>query len=64
MTAHELAKHLLQQPDYPVIMNGWGSNEGVDVEVVGTEIITDDKQTTRGPVPRKEIYLLHEKVEW
>jgi hypothetical protein len=28
MTAHELAQYLLKQPDYPVFINGWGSDEG------------------------------------
>lgn len=64
MTAHELARHLLTQPDYPVIMNGWGSDEGVDVEVVGTSVIETTQETTSGPLDRKEIHLIHEEVKW
>lgn len=33
MTAHELARELLRGPDLPVVMNGWGSDEGTTVEV-------------------------------
>jgi hypothetical protein len=64
MTAHELARHLLLQPDYAVIMNGWGSNEGIEVEVVGSQVIDTPKETTSGKVERKEIHLLHEEVKW
>lgn len=36
MTTHELAKYLLEKtPDLPVVINGWGSNEGSDCEVTG-----------------------------
>lgn len=52
MTAHELAKFLLTLPDLPVFMNGWGSDEGIDVEVVGATVM-DDK-----------IDLAHEEVKW
>jgi hypothetical protein len=34
MTAHELAKALLEGPDLPVIINGWGSDEGLGQEVL------------------------------
>lgn len=64
MTAHELAAHLLTLPDYPVIINGWGSDEGIDVEVNGSHVVTDPLQTTRGPIERKEIHLTHEDVKW
>lgn len=64
MTAHELAKHLLEQPDYPVIMNGWGSNEGIEVEVIGSQVFDDTIQTSKGPRVRKEIHLNHEDVKW
>lgn len=33
MTAHELARELLKQPDHPVLINGWGSDEGFTFEV-------------------------------
>jgi hypothetical protein len=33
MSAHELAAKLLAGPDHPVIINGWGSMEGVAYEV-------------------------------
>ena len=33
MSAHELAKALLAGPDLPVIINGWGSDEGFAFEV-------------------------------
>lgn len=28
MTAHQLAQVLLSGPDLPVVINGWGSDEG------------------------------------
>lgn len=28
MTAHQLAAKLLEQEDLPVVINGWGSDEG------------------------------------
>jgi len=33
MTTHELAKFLQKQPDLPVVINGWGSDEGTSYEV-------------------------------
>jgi hypothetical protein len=33
MTAHELARYLLEQEDLPVMVNGWGSDEGTENEV-------------------------------
>lgn len=33
MKAHELARALLAAPDIPVVINGWGSNEGFTFEV-------------------------------
>lgn len=60
MTAHELAKHLLEQPDYPVIMNGWGSDEGIDVEVTGSVVIEAEMRS--GII--KEIHLEHEEIKW
>lgn len=48
MTTHELAKYLLEKtPDLPVVINGWGSNEGMDHEVDGafiTEAHVREKQ--------------------
>lgn len=35
MTGHELARYLLKLPDLPVVMNGWGSDEGFEREVTG-----------------------------
>lgn len=43
MTAHELAKELLSGPDLPVVINGWGSDEGFTYEVSGT--LTPTKYT-------------------
>lgn len=37
MTAHELATVLLAGPDLPVLINGWGSNEGQAYEVYDVE---------------------------
>lgn len=56
MTAHDLAELLQSMPDVPVIMNGWGSDEGVDVEVVGCKIIDADGG--------REIHLEHEELKW
>lgn len=39
MTAHELANKLLQSPDLPIVINGWGSEEGSSFEV--SDSITD-----------------------
>ena len=33
MQAHELAKRLLAGPNLPVVINGWGSDEGFTFEV-------------------------------
>lgn len=33
MTAHDLARALLAGPDLPVVINGWGSDEGLTYEV-------------------------------
>lgn len=60
MTAHELANHLLTLPDLPVIMNAWGSDEGVDVEVIGAIAL----EVSHRDGPRQEIHLEHEKIEW
>lgn len=35
MTTHELAKYLLGLPNKPVVINGWGSDEGNEREVGG-----------------------------
>lgn len=35
MTAHELAQKLLEAPNIPVVINGWGSDEGTEMEVTG-----------------------------
>lgn len=40
MTSHELAAKLLEQPDLPVVINGWGSDEGNDFEV--TKVIFNE----------------------
>lgn len=37
MTAHELATVLLAGPDLPVLINGWGDNEGQAYEVWDVE---------------------------
>ena len=36
MKAHELARELLAGSDLPVVINGWGSDEGFEFEVAGT----------------------------
>lgn len=69
MTAHALAKALLEKEDLPVIINGWGSDEGTAYEVTcvddpfaerfkGQE---DDERTPRDklgwPKPRTAISL-------
>jgi hypothetical protein len=51
MTAHELARHLLNGKDLPVIINGWGSDEGASFEVTHThesdpEWFTDNQGMT------------------
>lgn len=56
MTAHGLAELLQSLPDIPVIMNGWGSDEGVDVQVTGAHVIDVGG--------RIEIHLEHEEVKW
>lgn len=39
MTSHALARYLLANtPDNPVIINGWGSDEGFDYEVTTAKI--------------------------
>jgi hypothetical protein len=38
MTAYQLAKKLLEGPDLPVVINGWGQCEGSNCEVGSTEL--------------------------
>ena len=38
MTSHELAKALLSGPDLPVLINGWGSDEGNAFEAKPGEV--------------------------
>lgn len=71
MTAHELAKALLAGPDLPVIINGWGSDEGFtfevnDVYTSDSEVFSgasDTPETPRGPsgsqLPRPAVSLGH-----
>lgn len=35
MTTHQLAQFLLTTPNAPVLINGWGSDEGFTFEVSG-----------------------------
>jgi len=44
MTAHELAKYLLELPDLPVMMEGSGSDEGTENDVDGVYL---DKEQNR-----------------
>lgn len=70
MTAHQLAAALLKGPDLPVIINGWGSEEGDTHEVsepleteCSFEGVSDDSQTPRNrlgyPIERKAVFLNH-----
>ena len=70
MTAHELAKALLAGPDLPVIINGWGSDEGFAYEAspgAPMDLVfhgeTDDRNTPRDDLgwklPRPAIALGH-----
>jgi hypothetical protein len=43
MTSHQLAQILLKQKDVPVVVNGWGSDEGLGPFVV-TGVDEPDKQ--------------------
>lgn len=40
MTAHQLAKYLLNCPDLPVDINGVGSDEGCSHEVTGAALMS------------------------
>ena len=65
MTSHELANYLLTLPDYPVMMNGWGSDEGITVEVVSAEILKREHYAENHEVVLKdEIHLIHETIDW
>lgn len=35
MTSHQLARRLIKGPNVPVVINGWGSDEGFEFEVSG-----------------------------
>lgn len=71
MKAHDLARKLLEGPDLPVIINGWGSSEGFAYEVNTTEpeecsFFNSDLSSPAPemdrlgyPVPRKCIALNH-----
>lgn len=61
MTAHQLAKELLAGPDLPVVINGWGSDEGNAYETAGGEVghyvfnaEMDDQNTPRGSLGYKK----------
>ena len=43
MKAHELAELLLKLPDLPVMINGWGSDEGLGPFEVDAYYIRDEK---------------------
>ncbi len=53
MTAHELANKLLAGPNRPVIINGWGSDEGTAFEVSLIEI-PEEKITFIGQAEREK----------
>ena len=73
MKAHELGKALLAGPNVPVVINGWGSDEGFTFEVtevseLGTCAFSgahDTKRTPRDEMgyqkPRKCLCLQHGK---
>lgn len=73
MKAHELAKALLASPNVPVVINGWGSDEGSTFEVtevspLGTCAYSGARDTKRTPrdamgyqKPRKCLSLWHGK---
>jgi hypothetical protein len=44
MTAHELAELLKALPDLPVVINGWGSEEGLGPFIVDCYWITEKNQ--------------------
>lgn len=57
MTAHQLAKTLLELPDIPVVMNGWSSDGGFSFEVSGAKVerlgfngSSDTEETPRNPL--------------
>ena len=43
MKAHELAKWLLTLPDLPVMINGWGSDEGLGPFEVDSYFVRDEE---------------------
>lgn len=70
MTAHQLAQALLVGPDLPVVINGWGSDEGSTFEVtqlsLGASAFSGAEDTPATPrdnmgwqLPRPCIYLEH-----
>lgn len=70
MTAHQLAQALLVGPDLPVVINGWGSDEGSTFEVtqltLGASAFSGAGDTPATPrdnmgwqLPRPCIYLQH-----
>lgn len=58
MKAHELAEYLMKCPNLPVIINGWGSDEGGNYEVVGAFYTTDDVWENRVPVRERDVIAL------
>ena len=73
MKAHELAKALLDCPNLPVLINGWGSDEGNTFEAKLGEIgvfsfngKSDDINTPKDKfgfaLPRSAIYLKEDKT--
>ena len=43
MTSHEIAKKLLDMPDVPIIINGWGSDEGLGPFKISELALSSDK---------------------
>jgi hypothetical protein len=67
MTAHQLANYLLQCPNLPVDINGWGSDEGSDYEVTGAAMVgKDDHQRYRSDESYKgdRLCLGHGDYDW
>lgn len=44
MTSHDLAAFLLELPNLPVVINGWGSDEGLGPFEVDTYFMTEGKK--------------------
>jgi hypothetical protein len=65
MKAHELSDYLLKCPNLPVVINGWGSDEGDAFEVAGAFLITSEDDNNKQQIGLAYYNItINAKKEW